>query len=674
MPTTPATTVLPMTWVDAFTATPFGGNQCVVVFGADHVDDAMRTAFTRETGLSECAFLQASAVADVGVRYHTASGEIPMAGHPTIATVTAMLDRGMVSLVAGRAAFTLEVGAGVLDIEVDATGDGAPLVTMRQLRPTFGGTWDPADIAPLVGLDPADFRARPQTVSTGTAFLVCPLTGHDALRRASLDVAALLAFHDRHDTDFFEPFLTAMGGATADGDVFSRLLLTPPEPPEDPFTGSATGCMAAWLWANGNLVDRTFVAEQGHDMGRPGRAEVTVEGPPDDIEAVRVAGRGVVVMRGEVALAVDPSTPGTPPGATSPGATSPGDGLAAVPAIRSAPSGVAAYIGETEKNLDIGSMRVTSFAEFVGTFGRADGGTAMATAVEQFFTNGGQTAVIAPAKADPRAHAHARSEIADTAADLLVLPTDGGADLPRRLVDDAIAWAEGVGVLVLLDPMAAWTTPAAVPAGPLPTSAAAAMWFPRGIDDHGEPVCLTGAIAGVVARFDRRHGVWKAPAGLEARIRGATPAVPLGSDHLDDLTAVNVNGLRTVGGSLVVWGARTSSLDPEWRYVPVRRTASWIERSIATSLDGQVPGRIDDGVMARVHGRVTDFMMTTFRSGALSGSRPDAAFFVRCDRTTTTPADIDQGRMVVQLGFAPLRPAEFVVVTIAVHTADAADV
>ncbi len=291
-----------LTWVDAFTDRPFGGNPCAVVFDADAIAVDSRIAFTRETRLSECAFLVASSVADFGARYYVASGEIPMAGHPTIATVTALLDAGVVEPADGTASFTLEVGAGVLPISVDATVGGPPRITMQQLRPTFGDTWDRDLVAPLVGLEPADLRASPRTVSTGTPVLVTPLVSHAALRRARLDVDALLAFHDTHDTDFFEPFLTAMGGATDDGDVFSRLLLTPPEPPEDPFTGSATGCLGAWLWASGEIDRPTFVAEQGHDMARPGRAEVEVLGPPDDISGVRVTGTGVVLVRGRVDL------------------------------------------------------------------------------------------------------------------------------------------------------------------------------------------------------------------------------------------------------------------------------------------------------------------------------------------------------------------------------------
>lgn len=292
-----------VTWVDAFTDMPFGGNPCAVVFDTVGIPEATRIAFTRETRLSECAFVQPSDVADVGARYYLASGEILMAGHPTIATVAALLDAGdAIRLKDGRAEFTLEVGAGVLPITVDAAGGGHPRITMQQLRPTFGQTWDPVLIAPVVGLSPDDLAAPPQTVSTGSPYLITQLTSHEALRRARLDVDALSEFHAQHDTDFLVPFLTAMGGATEEGDVFSRLLMAPPGPPEDPFTGSATGCLGAWLWTHGHLDRPTFVAEQGHDMGRPGRAEVEVLGPPDDIDGVLVTGTGVVLMRGTLAL------------------------------------------------------------------------------------------------------------------------------------------------------------------------------------------------------------------------------------------------------------------------------------------------------------------------------------------------------------------------------------
>lgn len=219
-----------------------------------------------------------------------------MAGHPTIATAAALDAAGLLE---GRDSFTLEVGAGVLPIDVDRSGP-TPRFTMTQFAPEFGQRWPSERVAPLVGLAPADIVGTPRTVSTGTAFLVVRLRDHNALRCAWLDIAALEAI--RPEADFFEPFLCVTRGFTAEGDTAARLMLTPPEPPEDPFTDAATGCMAAYLWSEGALVAPRFAAEQGHWMDRPGRAEVEVLCPPDAIEGVGVGGTGVVLFDGHLAL------------------------------------------------------------------------------------------------------------------------------------------------------------------------------------------------------------------------------------------------------------------------------------------------------------------------------------------------------------------------------------
>ncbi|MEL6476748.1 MAG: PhzF family phenazine biosynthesis protein [Pseudomonadota bacterium] len=284
-------------WVDAFTDRPFGGNACMVVHAAEAVPVETRTRLVRETSLSECAYLVPSEVADFGVRYYLAEREIPMAGHPTIATVTSLFHRGLV----GEGRFTLEVGAGVMPIEIGPGGR----IAMTQAAPVFGDSHSPGDIAAIYGLSAEEILGTPQTVSTGTPFCITVLRDHAALRRARLDVAALEAFRARDShplAGIMEPFLVTLQGATAAGDTFSRLLLCPPMPAEDPFTGSATGCMAAYLWHHGLIENPSFTAEQGHDMGRPGVAKVDVLGPRDSITGIRVAGTGVVLMSGEVEL------------------------------------------------------------------------------------------------------------------------------------------------------------------------------------------------------------------------------------------------------------------------------------------------------------------------------------------------------------------------------------
>lgn len=294
-------------WVDAFTTQAFGGNACVVVHGADGVTIADRLALVRETSLSECAFVVASDKADFGARYYLTDKEILMAGHPTIATVVSLVDRGLVDMVDGQASFTLEVGAGVLPIEVSAGPSGpnvTPNVTMTQMAPQFGETYDPAEIAAVFSLSASDILGTPQIVSTGTPFCITMLRDKGALRRARLQPDLWRAMNPPGTAraGLIEPFLVTLGGETESGDTFSRLLLPPPMPPEDPFTGSATGCMAAYLWHHGLIERPGFVAQQGHWMGRPGQADVEVLGPRAAPTGVRVGGQGVVLMRGELVL------------------------------------------------------------------------------------------------------------------------------------------------------------------------------------------------------------------------------------------------------------------------------------------------------------------------------------------------------------------------------------
>ena len=263
-----------------------------------------RLALVRETSLAECAYLVPSDHADFGARYYLADKEIPMAGHPTVATVTSLVARGLVPLKDGRAAFTLEVGAGILPIRVEMR-EGRVFVTMTQAAPEFGNRFDPAEIAGIYGLRPDDILAAPQVVSTGTPFCITVLKTREALAHAQMDITALDAFRRTSNTtraDLMEPFLVTLGGETSAGDTFSRLLLAPPSLPEDPFTGSATGCMAAYLWRHGLIERPDFIAEQGHWMGRPGMAEVSVIGPPDAITGVDVGGEGYVLMQGEICL------------------------------------------------------------------------------------------------------------------------------------------------------------------------------------------------------------------------------------------------------------------------------------------------------------------------------------------------------------------------------------
>jgi trans-2,3-dihydro-3-hydroxyanthranilate isomerase len=292
----------PFMQVDAFTDHPLGGNPCAVVFDADDLDDATMLAISREMNLSETAFVRHSQVATFGVRYFTPAEEIPLAGHPTIATTFALIDSGRFRLAGDHTALTLELIVGPILVEIYAPGGKIQLITMTQKKPLFLRTYTAQAVLPAFNLSPED--ALPgfpiQTVSTGTAQIMIPLRDHAALRRANLNVAAYTAL--RQQADFFSPHLFCLGGVTPQGKTFARHFAPPPDVLEDPFTGSATGGMAAYLWRYGLIDSPTFIAEQGHWMNRPGQGAVEIVGPRQDIQAVKVGGGAVTALRGELDL------------------------------------------------------------------------------------------------------------------------------------------------------------------------------------------------------------------------------------------------------------------------------------------------------------------------------------------------------------------------------------
>lgn len=283
-------------WVDAFTDQAFGGNGCAVVHGGAGLEDAQCLAYVRETSLVECTFTGPSDIADIRVRYFLASREIPFAGHPTLATVVAMRHRGLID----DGDLVLETQAGLVPVRVDGTH-----VTMTQVPPVFGQKV-PADIVAAVGgLDAQDIVHLPQIVSTGLPFCITILKSRADVDRVRLNLDGLHRYADflgRKDVDIMEPFWVAQDGATSDGDTYARLLLAPPSPPEDPFTGSATGAMASYLWAHGLIEAPEFTAQQGHGLGRPGQATVKVLGPRDAITGVEASGAGYVLMSGKLHL------------------------------------------------------------------------------------------------------------------------------------------------------------------------------------------------------------------------------------------------------------------------------------------------------------------------------------------------------------------------------------
>lgn len=286
--------------VDAFTDRPLGGNPCAVVFDAGDLDVDTMQAIAREMNLSETSFLMESDLADFRARYFTPAKEIPMAGHPTIATVYALVLDGQVPLDANPTQISLELQVGPIQVDIYHDRGDLERIVMFQQKPRFLSTLDGDDVLPLFGLSVVDALAGApiQVVSTGTPQLMVPLKNHESLERINVRVAGYVALQER--AGFFSTHLFCLQGATPEGHTFARHFVSPPDVFEDPFTGSATGGMAAYLWHHGLLDRPEFVAEQGHWMGRPGKAFVEVTGPRDDIESVSVGGQAALVMKGEL--------------------------------------------------------------------------------------------------------------------------------------------------------------------------------------------------------------------------------------------------------------------------------------------------------------------------------------------------------------------------------------
>lgn len=198
-----------------------------------------------------------------------------------------------------------------------------------------------------------------------------------------------------------------------------------------------------------------------------------------------------------------------------------------------------------------------------------------------------------------------------------------------------------------------------------------------GADGGATPTTISvppsGAVAGIYARSDSERGVHTAPANEV--LRGITElAASLSDVEQEVLNPEGVNALRSFPGrGMRVWGARTMSSDPEWRYVPVRRLAIFLEHSIERSTQWAVFEPNDERLWAAMRSTVGDFLMSIWQSGGLPGDKPEDAFFVRCDRSTMTQDDLDKGRLVCLVGYAPVSPAEFVVFRFSHVTADNRD-
>ena len=332
----------------------------------------------------------------------------------------------------------------------------------------------------------------------------------------------------------------------------------------------------------------------------------------------------------------------------------------------------------------------------------------MSYAVQQYFLNGGQVAVVVRVKKRKRCQIDLKNlftqskpdenigyhEIADPSLEtdqrglwafekgdpinlLCIPPFAPQVDVNQTTWRGALKFCKARRVFLIIDPPSTWKTVKDVSIGIEDMKVRdgnAAIYYPTLLmadpakDNRSISLSPGGVVAGIIARTDLSRGVWKAPAGVDANLAEyLKSAISLDDVEIEELSKRGVNSLHELpNGKTVVWGARTLIGDEqhtsEWKYISVRRAALLIETSIYRGLQWVVFEPNDEPLWAQIRLTVGAFMNELFRSGALTGSKPDEAYFVKCDHETTTPNDMVQGVVNILVGFAPLKPTEFIVI------------
>ncbi len=266
---------------------------------------------------------------------------------------------------------------------------------------------------------------------------------------------------------------------------------------------------------------------------------------------------------------------------------------------------------------------------------------------------------------------------------LMVLPGDAEVTESEyeQIIGPASTYCEDHRAFLLIDAPPAWTSAAGRPVAQasdvntlraLVSQNHSAVFYPRIIySDLGikRSIGPAGMIAGLMSRIDSTRGVWKTPAGVEADLRGVLDLeVNLTDRENGVLNKLGVDVIRKFPAGFVNWGGRTlqgsDDLASEWKYIAIRRTALFLEESLFRGTKWVVFEPNDEPLWAQIRLNLRAFMMGLFRQGAFQGSSPDKAFYVKCDSETTTPNDQNLGIVNIEVGFAPLKPAEFVVIRV----------
>lgn len=367
-------------------------------------------------------------------------------------------------------------------------------------------------------------------------------------------------------------------------------------------------------------------------------------------------------------------------------------------AIAGVPTSTAAFVGLTAFGDAIGGADdpdpplITSFAEFERQYGGSGDLTIgeqatindLAHAARGFFDNGGKRLYVARLAGggvpSPEAYRTALDRLL-AVAEIAIVAAPGAARFPaiaeavnRLLIDHAEA--PGAYRIAVLDPPPALEPDDVIALRGRIDSTRAALYYPwLRISDPLGPreidVPPSGHVCGIYARTDTERGVWKPPANEVVRgVVRVARAVSHGEQQR--LNPIGINCIRAFEGrGIRLWGARTISSDPEWKYVSTRRYFLYLEASIDRGTQWAVFEPNGEALWADVRGAISDFLSNEWTNGALLGATPDEAFFVKCDRSTMTQNDLDNGRLIALIGVAAVRPGEFTIFRIGQKTADA---
>lgn len=356
------------------------------------------------------------------------------------------------------------------------------------------------------------------------------------------------------------------------------------------------------------------------------------------------------------------------------------------PAIEPAPTSTAAIIGSFPKGVMKAPKQVRTWAAFEKEYGGLSNSTLSSHCVKQFFDNEGKALWVV------RIGTGQMKGASPFLQGLSILNRMGGFNILCIPQTEQLSDAQAASVIHAT--IALVTQHRAIFLLDIPrrdalrqTVVTQATWVNRQPGIHHPNVALyvprvqvaqasrrlplqtiptSGTMAGVLARIDHKRGVWKAPSGTEAILQGVQGIEQkLTQLEMGQLTSLGINPIRQAAPSrYVAWGARTLSPNKEWQYLSVRRLALFLESSVHKGLEWVVLEPNDEPLWVHIRQTIEVFLQTLFRLGAFQGQKAQEAYFVRCGRDTISSSDQTAGIVNIMVGFAPLKPAEFVILNI----------